>query len=403
MAKIQSGDSNFHLKIDSDLAAYAKIINSDGTVVDFNTLSNTISTANSSIAILTSGNTFVGTAETVDSYNSVVVTVYTDQAGTLYMEFSPDGTNWDSSLSYSVAAATNEVHTLRVTRKYFRVRFTNTAASAQTYFRLQTIYGSQGILTSPLNQAVQQDADAILTKNIDYFTLIAQGKLTGYSSVNKFGKNADIDIGTEDVWAMGGTWVAPTTARIHDLASSSGNDTAAGTGARTVTVYGLNGSYVETSETVTLNGAGNVPTVNSYVFIHRMIVATAGSGGTNAGVITATAQTDATVTISIQTGKGQSQFGIYQIPANKTGYLYGYYGAISGTGGLDLEIFVKPFGGIFNLKHCLTLNSTGSSSSSHKFEIPMVISEKSIVKLSGTATANNTSTTGGFDLILIDN
>jgi hypothetical protein len=95
--------------------------------------------------------------------------VKTDQAGTLYMEFSPDGVNADSSLSFSVAAATNEIHRLTVTRLYYRTRFTNTSGSAQTYFRLQTLFGSnQPPLTAPLNGSISSDSDSMTTRSIVY-------------------------------------------------------------------------------------------------------------------------------------------------------------------------------------------------------------------------------------------
>jgi hypothetical protein len=134
---------------------------------------------NSSSDALASGATFTGTAYDVSEYGSVVCAVKTDKDGTLYMEFSPDGTNWDSSLSFSVSASVNEVHRLSVTRKWFRVRFTNTGGSLQTYFRLQSLAGSQPILTSALNSTVQTDADAVLTRGI----LMGQMDNGGYQNV----------------------------------------------------------------------------------------------------------------------------------------------------------------------------------------------------------------------------
>lgn len=59
---------------------------------------------NTTTAPLANGATFTGLAEEVSMYSSVVCAVKTDKAGTLYMEFSIDGDNWDSSLSFSVAA-----------------------------------------------------------------------------------------------------------------------------------------------------------------------------------------------------------------------------------------------------------------------------------------------------------
>jgi hypothetical protein len=124
------------------------------------------SVSNNTSTVLAAGATWTGTGEDVTGYGSVVVALKTDQAGTLYMEFSPDGTNWDSSLSFSVAVGVNEVHRLSVTRSHFRARFTNTSGSTQGYFRLQSLFGAQPPLTSALNSTVQTDADSLVTRSV---------------------------------------------------------------------------------------------------------------------------------------------------------------------------------------------------------------------------------------------
>ena len=124
-----------------------------------------VSTVNSTTSILIAAATFTGTGEDVSNYPSVVVAAKTDQAGTLYIEFSPDNTNWDSSLSFVVSAGINEVHRITVTRKYFRVRFTNGAVN-QGYFRMQSLLGAQPALTSALNSSVQSDADSLVTRSV---------------------------------------------------------------------------------------------------------------------------------------------------------------------------------------------------------------------------------------------
>jgi hypothetical protein len=61
--------------------------------------------------------------------------VYADQPGTLYVEQSPDGTNWDLVDSYSVSAGTGLKFSIEKVLPYARVRFVN-GATAQTVFRL---------------------------------------------------------------------------------------------------------------------------------------------------------------------------------------------------------------------------------------------------------------------------
>lgn len=70
------------------------------------------------------------------------------------------------------------------------------------------------------------------------------------------------------------------------MLSDSVNDTAAGTGARTVFISGLDSNYDVISETVTLNGTSAVQTVRSYLRVNSFLIMSAGSGKTNAGSIT---------------------------------------------------------------------------------------------------------------------
>lgn len=385
---------------------------SESEWIDFYTNMNTdtisnkgvLSTSNNTDVLLNAGVTFTGTGEDVSAFSSVVCSVKTDQDGMLYFDFSPDNVNWDSSLSFSATAGISEAHRLSITRKYFRVRFTNTSASNQTYLRLQSLFGNQSYLTSALNSSVQQDSDAITVRSIDSHLEIAAGKFTGYLPVNKFGTNGDIDVGTEDIWEVGGTWTPPTSAGTVALVSTSASDTSAGVGARTITVNGLNGSYEDTTETVILNGTTPVNTVNSYMIIHRILVATAGSSSTAVGDITATSNGGGTPILArILIGTNQSQIAIYQIPSGCTGYMSNYEGGMQGGGTLDLKCFIKPFGGVYNLKGTLALNLTGSSYSKKEFYTPLKITEKSIIKMTGVANMNNTEVHASFDLILIKN
>lgn len=54
----------------------------------------TLSTTNNSTTPLTAGATFTGTAEQ-NNFPDVYISCVTDQAGTLYFDFSNDGTNWN--------------------------------------------------------------------------------------------------------------------------------------------------------------------------------------------------------------------------------------------------------------------------------------------------------------------
>lgn len=73
----------------------------------------------------------------------VVGMVFADQAGTLFIEQSMDGVNWDISTSYSVVANDGKGFKEDVFGPYVRVRFLN-GATPQTAFRLTARFSSAG-------------------------------------------------------------------------------------------------------------------------------------------------------------------------------------------------------------------------------------------------------------------
>jgi hypothetical protein len=115
---------------------------------------------------------------------------------------------------------------------------------------------------------------------------VCRGRVKGWSTVISFGKNSDLSIVDEDLWELGGTLVAPTVAGTISTVSSSANDTAAGTGAQTMLIEGLDANYDKISETITLNGLTPVISTLEYLRVNNMLVLTAGSSMYNEGNIT---------------------------------------------------------------------------------------------------------------------
>jgi hypothetical protein len=250
----------------------------------------------------------------------------------------------------------------------------------------------------------------------DFDLDIPAGKEAGMIAVNKFGRNPDIDsAAAEDVWDLGGDWVAPTQERIHDIVSTSGNDDGSpvGTGARTVEIQGLNENWQIVKEIITLNGTTDVPTVNTYRRIFRMKVLTVGALGENVGIITATAQVDGTVTAQISATNNQTLMAIYTIPAGMTGYMKCYYGSlnqgsVSPISLVNLRLLVKPDASQsdspFQIKHMFGLSVQGGKPGRHDFTPYFPITEKSDIKMRVTdITQNDSDVSAGFDLILVDN
>lgn len=247
----------------------------------------------------------------------------------------------------------------------------------------------------------------------DFGLEVALGNVPRYGREMKFGKAPDVGSAVvTDIWdgadAVTSTpiWIPPTTARIHDIVSTSVADTSAGTGLRTVRVSGLTSfTTAEESETITLNGTTNVPTVKSWVIIHRLESITFGSGATNAGIITATAQTDATITAAMQAGFGQSLMAIYGVPSTKRMNLT-LIDASALKGGVAVTVDIT-----FVVNERADQADSGfitkfifSTESAHMLSIdpPLPVPGPAILKLQAESDQSNAAITGAFNGYLVD-
>ena len=281
------------------------------------TIGGDISSANSSETIVPDGEAFTGEWEDVSNHSSVVVAVKTDQNGYFSVQFSPDGVNQDSTLTRYYRTNQIEVpHRFTITRKYCRVVFTNDSGSAQTYMRLQVMFGSFPELNAPTDSTLAQDFDATVVRPTDYHTEVALNRRQGHQLWNKFGYNGDVDIGTEVVASWGGSFTPLTTATTLTIVSTSTADDGdpAGTGCNSIYIYGIDANRDEQFELVTLNGTTNVVTTTTWLGINRVAMFLCGSGQVNAGTINITATTGGSQMAQMPAGEGVTQQCIFHVP-----------------------------------------------------------------------------------------
>ncbi len=186
---------------------------------------------------------------------------------------------------------------------------------------------------------------------------IARGQLPGYSYVTKFGRNGDIDTGSdpEDVWAAGGLYTGqPAHSDAAETMEITGGaaDDVAGTGALTVSISGLDASWVYQSETIVMTGATEVVTTSTWRRLNRIKVLTAGSGGANSGVITATGSDSSAVYATVAVGKNQTQITAYTVPAGYEGSVIAVYAGLArasgAAGSAELTFRCRAEGGVYN-------------------------------------------------------
>ena len=243
---------------------------------------------------------------------------------------------------------------------------------------------------------------------------VSRGQIPGHYGLFKFGNNSVVGDSLETIWAEGGLYSYLTAATVLKVSSSSTDDTSAGTGARTVQLYGLDGDYNEINELVTLNGQTPVNTTQSFLRIYRMVVRSAGSGGANAGVIyagtgTVTTGVPANVYASINgvTGSNQSLMALWTVPAGYTAYLLQYdvsNGTTSNTPAVcKLILAVRPYGEVFQSKDVKSL--TTGMHVEETFAIPQKITEKSDIEVRAVSSSNSVSfdISAAFEIVYIKN
>ena len=117
-----------------------------------------LDTNNTSSTNLDAGNsyTFTGTASSTLGVVGLQVGLKTDQNATIYIEESPDGTNWDISYSFDyVASKGGWGETVQATQTYWRVRVVLTGTTDTTYFRLSGVLCP---IATPLPSSLSEDA-----------------------------------------------------------------------------------------------------------------------------------------------------------------------------------------------------------------------------------------------------
>lgn len=365
-----------------------------------------ISNDNSTIVALNPTSSWTGSFEDVSSYPSVTFSLKANTSGSLFIDFSPDAVNVDSTLTYQYAANFNEIHRLGVTRKYYRARIYNASTSSQVYLRFQTTLGDQTVLSAPLNLSIQQDADAIMVRNRSEEIDIAAGLYNGYEIINKFGRNPDVD-GAADIWGGSSTYSGFPTGSAEKLSifSSDASDTSAGLGARTIRIFGLNNDYYPQTEDISLNGTSPVTSSLFYRRMHRAYALTSGNNDTNIGSITIRHNTTtANVFAILPSGSGQTEVAAYTIPRGYTGYLKSYHASLLDTNdnSATLVLWTRPSGSAVRIRQYFSINRSARAYVTIYGGIEL--EEMTDLKIRCIEVANNNARiTATFDILLINN
>ena len=168
-------------------------------------------------------------------------------------------------------------------------------------------------------------SDASRQFSRDFLIEVQKGNIAGHSMVHKFGRNPSVpNASFEGVNQLSATFnflTAATTVRIK--AGGNAADTAAGAGAREITIEGLDNTGAAATETIaTAGAAASSATSTSFWRVFRASVSSCGTyGAANTAAVIIENSGGGTDLITILTEEGQSKYGAYAIPLGKTGYL----------------------------------------------------------------------------------
>ena len=387
-------------------------VDSEGRLLTFNDETIT-SPGNSSDVILGIGGSFTGVGE-LNNAPDVLFSVYTDQDGDFFAEFSTDNVNWDSSIPYKFEVGKIPVpHVLVKGPRYFRIRFVNTSGIAQTYFRLNVYFGQYSKLTASGNGRLSEDFDSLPVRPSDYHYEVALGKRQGSTTWNKYGYNPDADSGTiETVWSPGGIFQRITTPTTLDISSTSANDlTSTGTGAQSIIIYGVNENFEAITEVIQMNGLTNVTTTNLYCGVNRMAVYLVGTSEENVGTISAyVSGGGGTLQAQMPLGEGSTQQAIFFVQENHTmllDFLFINVTRISGGGAqptITIRGWVQSL--VSGAKYEVFRDVMDTGVENHLVlnpQQPFVIGEKSILYFTVDTDTNNTTVGIRFSGVEVEN
>lgn len=166
----------------------------------------------------------------------------------------------------------------------------------------------------------------------DYNIEVILGNVAGRARVSIRGHDETVPnggpFGLSPNFGLGGyqfdqSAIDATPAVVAVASTDNTNDKAAGTGALTVRIFGLDSSGNAQTEDVTMNGTTEATTSNTFSAVHRLEVLTTGSNNANTGTIhcgtgTFTAGVPAVRMLSMEVGHNISLSGYYVVPNAKT-------------------------------------------------------------------------------------
>lgn len=244
----------------------------------------------------------------------------------------------------------------------------------------------------------------------DFYLEISRGNVAGMKVYTIPGRSDGVSqTALEDVSQIPGVTILPRPGGIQlEIISTSGNDTAAGSGVQSIDIHYLNPAGVEQEETCPTNGlVAQLTAKSDFADIQWMHTRTIGTpGGTAAGNISLRGVGGGTVYEYIQAGGNQSLTCRYVVPTAKKGFLLGWeVSAITKRIDFRLRATVERFDrtlvpDVFLFQDAVVLQDAPSAW--RPFTSPSSIPASGVVKASAISAAAGGDAGASFDILIID-
>jgi hypothetical protein len=196
----------------------------------------------------------------------------------------------------------------------------------------------------------------------------------GFSYVNKFGVNLDIDAGPEDIWSNGGLFKFLDAGISMSFKSTVAADTLAGTGAQKIRITYYRTDNTEVIVDKDMDGVTPVLIDADVKIVTRVEVIQAGSGTTNAGKITVVdTATGLLVYQSVEIGEGQTLSAVQMCPKGKAGLVVGHSVTYAKTqnpfADAEMRLNIRKANGTLQVKHPAIISAVKQED---KVEYPVI-------------------------------
>jgi len=251
--------------------------------------------------------------------------------------------------------------------------------------------------------------------NREFLIEVAKGNVAGHSLVHKFGRNSAVTTTLVPITSSA-IYQTPTSAASLEIVSTSSSDDGVGSGARVVTIEGIDANGDFQTQDVTMDGTVAAAVTGTWLRVFRMYVKDSGtyatqSASSHVGTITLRVSgggaTWGVINLEGTFGLGQSLIGAYTVPSGKTAYILNMNISIEGAKKVDCFFFkrenITDITGSFSPMRVQNVYTGLEGTIQLEHKTNEAYSAGTDIGFLGKTTSGTSGASVEFELLLVDN